>query len=401
MRYILHYTEPGDVVFDGFCGTGMTGVAAQLCGSKSAVESLGYTVSKDGKILDQKGEAFSLWGSRYSLLNDLSPAASFITANYNLPADVPAFQTAAHNLLERFGNDWGWMYETKHPGTKAKGRINYTVWSDIFLCSQCQGEINFWEVAVEHGEVKDTAYCPHCNSEVSKSNLDRSTTTIMDRTLGKPVQKAKQVPVLINYSVGKTKHEKIPDKDDLALLAKIDSTEIDDWYPTRRIDEDIDLWYERDYRALGIYSIDAFFMRRSLIMVAWFKREIGVISSQDRRLGAFLWFWFQSVLMGFSKLNRYLKNAFSQVNRLLSGTLYVGAMQSEVSPWYSLEGKIGRFKVFSAISQRSAAVSTSSTALPLFPDSSLDYIFVDPPFGSNIIYSESQYSLGKLASSLY
>ncbi|HPZ08805.1 MAG TPA: DNA methyltransferase [Candidatus Eremiobacteraeota bacterium] len=31
MRYILHYTEPGDIVFDGFCGTGMTGVAAQLC----------------------------------------------------------------------------------------------------------------------------------------------------------------------------------------------------------------------------------------------------------------------------------------------------------------------------------------------------------------------------------
>jgi DNA modification methylase len=29
MRYILHYTEPGDIVFDGFCGTGMTGVAAQ------------------------------------------------------------------------------------------------------------------------------------------------------------------------------------------------------------------------------------------------------------------------------------------------------------------------------------------------------------------------------------
>ncbi|HHY79632.1 MAG TPA: site-specific DNA-methyltransferase, partial [Thermoanaerobacter sp.] len=23
MRYILHYTKPGDIVFDGFCGTGM------------------------------------------------------------------------------------------------------------------------------------------------------------------------------------------------------------------------------------------------------------------------------------------------------------------------------------------------------------------------------------------
>jgi len=29
---ILHYTEPGDVVLDGFCGSGMTGVAAQWCG---------------------------------------------------------------------------------------------------------------------------------------------------------------------------------------------------------------------------------------------------------------------------------------------------------------------------------------------------------------------------------
>lgn len=33
---ILHYTEPGDVVLDGFCGSGMTGVAAQLCGSAAA-----------------------------------------------------------------------------------------------------------------------------------------------------------------------------------------------------------------------------------------------------------------------------------------------------------------------------------------------------------------------------
>lgn len=31
MRYLLHYTQPGDSVFDGFAGTGMTGVAAQTC----------------------------------------------------------------------------------------------------------------------------------------------------------------------------------------------------------------------------------------------------------------------------------------------------------------------------------------------------------------------------------
>ena len=31
---ILHYTQPGDLVFDGFCGSGMTGVAAQWCGTR-------------------------------------------------------------------------------------------------------------------------------------------------------------------------------------------------------------------------------------------------------------------------------------------------------------------------------------------------------------------------------
>jgi hypothetical protein len=58
MRYILHYTEPGDIVFDGFCGTGMTRCCAQLCGDKATVESLGYRVREDGTILDEKGVPF-------------------------------------------------------------------------------------------------------------------------------------------------------------------------------------------------------------------------------------------------------------------------------------------------------------------------------------------------------
>lgn len=91
MRYILHYTNPGDVVFDGFCGTGMTGVAAQMCGDKNTVESLGYRVLPDGTILTEiKGEAltkpewvpFSRLGHRQVVLNDLSTIATFVSSNY-------------------------------------------------------------------------------------------------------------------------------------------------------------------------------------------------------------------------------------------------------------------------------------------------------------------------------
>jgi hypothetical protein len=92
--------------------------------------------------------------------------------------------------------------------------------------------------------------------------------------------------------------------------------------------------------------------------------------------------------MGFSLLNRYRAKGYSQVNQLLSGTLYVGAVHAEVSPWYSLEGKIDRLGAFSFIPREAGIVSTASTATLDIPDSSIDYIFTDPPFGSNIIYSD-------------
>ena len=73
MRYILHYTNPGDIVFDGFCGTGMTGLACQACGSDD------YLL-KEQMLRDIPNAE---WGTRYSIMNDLAPIASFIAKNYN------------------------------------------------------------------------------------------------------------------------------------------------------------------------------------------------------------------------------------------------------------------------------------------------------------------------------
>ena len=69
MRYILHYTDPGDIVFDGFCGTGMTGVAAQMCETRSRVQR------------ELREMPYVEWGARKAILNDLSPAATFIAYN--------------------------------------------------------------------------------------------------------------------------------------------------------------------------------------------------------------------------------------------------------------------------------------------------------------------------------
>ena len=116
MRYILHYTQPGDIVFDGFCGTGMTGVAANLCGNASEVKSLG-----------EKGVAI---GARHGVCSDLSPIASMIAAGYNAPFDTKDFKHKALRILDILEEELGWMFETEVRG--GKGKVNSSVWSDVF-----------------------------------------------------------------------------------------------------------------------------------------------------------------------------------------------------------------------------------------------------------------------------
>ena len=218
MRYILHYTEPGDIVFDGFCGTGMTGVAAQMCGDRSTVESLGYRVENDGTILQNEEsedgrttwKPFSKLGARKAVLNDLSPAATFIAYNYNTPVDVLAFEREAKRILAEVEEECGWMYETLHTDGKTKGKINYTVWSDVFICPECAGEIVFWDTAVDikGGKLYDSFICPNCKIELTKCKTKRAWITQFDLKLKNSLKQAKQIPVIINYNIGKKRFKK-------------------------------------------------------------------------------------------------------------------------------------------------------------------------------------------------
>lgn len=178
MRYILHYTKPGDIVFDGFCGTGMTGVAAQLCGDRDTISSLGYQVRANGEILQEIVDEnnrkswvpFSTIGVRRALLNDLSPIASFISYNYNSPVKISLFEKEANRILDEIEDENGWMYETFHTDGKRKLLFDYIVWSEVFRCSDCLEEIIFLKEALDEKEklVKTSFKCPSCGSEQKK-----------------------------------------------------------------------------------------------------------------------------------------------------------------------------------------------------------------------------------------
>jgi len=274
MRYILHYTEPGDIVFDGFCGTGMTGVAAQMCGDQATVESLGYKVLPDGTIMqedkDEEGAKgwmpFSRLGARRAVLSDLSPAATFIAYNYNTSVDVVAFEEDAKRIISEVEKECGWMYETRHIDG-SMGRINYTVWSDVFVCQECAGEVIFWEAAVdkEVGKVNDEFPCPHCSARLTKRKLERFWITKYDSAIQQTVQISKQVPVLINYIVSQSKgrFEKAPDETDFAVLEKIENGEIPYWFPNNRM---MDGKETRRNDSIGITHVHHFYTKRNLWM---------------------------------------------------------------------------------------------------------------------------------------
>ncbi|MDR3362780.1 MAG: site-specific DNA-methyltransferase [Desulfovibrio sp.] len=419
MRYILHYTEPGDIVFDGFCGTGMTGVAAQMCGDRDTVLSLGYQVRPDGVILREEEGAdgkkswkeFSKLGARKAVLNDLSPAATFIAYNYNTPVDVHEFEREAKRILKEVEVECGWMYETTHTDGKTKGVINYTVWSDVFVCPDCAKEIIFWDVAVdkEAGQVRDEFPCPQCGANLTKRNMERAWVTkqdpdVWDEASPPPfgfapdaspfgvapfgesmtIRQAKQVPVLINYSVGKKRFEKTPDTGDLALIDKIERERIPYWHPTNRMMEGGET---RRNDPLGITHIHHFYTKRNLYLLS-------AIKSRCNFLIPYAWFWVNAALRYLTRMSKigttyYFHGGGGAINAGILGTLYIPSFSVENNVVESLSTRLGKLtNTLKVLPKEYSALSCSSTAAIKISNESIDYIFLDPPFGANLAYSE-------------
>ena len=380
-RLILHYTQPGDIILDSFAGTGMTAVAGQLCGDPAAVDATRLKVSSTNDHTAVDG-----LGTRQVLVGDLCPAATFLAANFNLPLSEHDFKESIDKILDTIEKEYGWMYATHHD-KNTLGRISCTVWSDIFVCPECAEEIVFWDAAVDikGGTIRESIECSHCGAKSTKRRLERAWTTKYDKQLQMPVRQFKQIPVLILYRYRGKRYEKKPDKYDLDLLVKIDDFDIPHWFPTDRmpIGEE-----SRRNDIIGLTHVHHFFTRRNLAVLAcaWSK----VRSLRER-------FMLTSMMYKSSNLCAPLmSNYFAAqkgearggwVGKERSGTLYCPSIHSEVSIASQIESRRNAVTV-TAASQQLPCITTSSATAMSVADGSIDYIFTDPPFGSNKMYSE-------------
>jgi DNA modification methylase/rubredoxin len=384
MRYILHYTKPGDIIFDGFCGTGMTGVAAQMCGDRNTVLELGYQVQPDGTILredtNEAGKSnwvpFSKLGVRRAILNDLSPAATFIAYNYNTPVDVQAFEREAKRILAEVEQECGWMYETKHSDGRT-GKMNYTVWSDVFICPECTREVIFWEAAVdkEAGSVKDEFPCPHCSANLTKRKMERAWITKYDNAIKETIRQAKQVPVLVNYTIDGKRAEKTPDQFDLTLIEKIEQKELPKWFPADRMMEGKET---RRNDPVGITHVHHFYTKRNLWVLST------VLNRAEKSNNARLVIWLTASMIRTTKMYKF---TLDRKMGTVSGTLFIPSLWTENGAFKLLKYKIGDMKKAGS-SNTYNPTSCASLEKMNIPFESIDYIFLDPPFGANLNYSE-------------
>lgn len=410
MRYILQYTEPGDLLLDVFAGSGATGIAAQLCGNKAVVESLGYKVDGNGviyrkEIIEGKElwEPFSRVGKRKSILNDLSPVAGFISYIYNTPSDPFLFQKEAQRALRTAEEKYGWMFQTAHSPTDEQlqlaieevksqevpdlgkyctvGRVNYTVWSDVFTCPECAGDVVFWSSAVdiEGGKVKDKFSCPSCSASLTKRSMERKWQKVIDPCLGRIVNQAVQVPVMINYKVGKKRFQKIPDKADIALIFKSESIQADEWIPTFPLPTGFNT--RQPIESHGLTHIHHFYTGRNRIALAAFNAMCkhpllkSVVTTVAFRITKRYGLTHQAGTWGAG-------------GGPTNGTLYIPSLVKELNMFEMLDNAISKVQSKADIKDISAIISTQSAQRIEIPPNSIDYAFIDPPFGANIMYSE-------------
>jgi hypothetical protein len=317
--------------------------------------------------------------SFYVVLTDLSPEATFISSRMMSPTDSEVAIQEHKRILNALGEKTARLYDV--PDGHTNGQVNYTVWSDVFICPECSAELVFWDIAVEpeSGEMRDSLSCTQCGANLSKRSLTPSLEAYFDDLLGQSARRVKEVPVLINYTIGSGRRVRALKADDLEVLKRSSMTPIPFSVPNNRMpvgDE------ARRNDPTGLTHVHHFYTRRMLIGLSVIWHEVrGSCAFHDMS------FILSRMLPRASRLHKWKKG---QTTGITTGTLYVPSLRYEYNVNKMWQESISYAQAI--IGEKSVvqfAISTqSASSIDCIPNNSIDYIFTDPPFGGNLNYSD-------------
>lgn len=343
---IRRYLPEGGVVLDPFAGSGMTGVAARALGNDV-------------------------------ILNELSPAASFIADRFTRRCDPAAFSAGVEAVCDALKDLRRDLYTTRCRTCGRDTELLFTVWSYRVRCTACDQEFFLWDHCRHYGQtvrehkILSEFPCPCCRTTLKKSRLRRTTAE----------------PVILGYkccSRQQVEHSLTPE--DHARIARLTAAPplAEGFFPTTELPDGVNL---RQPMRHGLTSIDRFYTPRNLAAMSHLWRELHHV--QDDAIAGFLAFVFTSLYQRVTKLSefRFWGGSGNTAN------FNVPYIFNEANVFVTFDRKARTIRdhletTAKAYSGRSLVRTGSATDLSFLPDDSVDLVFTDPPFGANINYSE-------------
>jgi predicted RNA-binding Zn-ribbon protein involved in translation (DUF1610 family) len=289
------------------------------------------------------------------------------------------------------------MYKTSvspPKGQPFEADIDFTIWSEVFTCPHCGAEVVFYDAAFDTAtrSVRDTFDCTKCGAMLNKDALERRLAKSVTFA-GDVVERVEFRPVRVGWRSGKATGEKQFEESDQVVLDRLRTLKVSG-FPTDPLPLDAmvhgtrlgpkgftrshHLWSDRAIASLAI-------------LWGWAAEE------PEADVALALRFWVEQAFWGLSWMNRYRGNGYSHVNQQMTGVYYVPSLTPECSIRYNLSGTQptrGKRQSLSNLWADSPArtgnvmITTASSTSLAVPDASVDYVFVDPPFGQNIPYSD-------------
>ena len=343
--FIEAFTEPGDVVLDPFAGSGMTGVAALATG-------------------------------RRALLFDVAVLGRHIGSNYVNLVDGQRLHDRGEQVMGRARQRIGDVYSVDCEACGRVAQLAKTVWSVVIECDSCREPVNYYRSLQDAGWHRDRMTCPQCGASISSRGRRLYEEPVLDS---------------ISCECSRTQLEQAwsapPNQPRAAGLR----------WPDAEIDETRQMYAASALGRHGLTSTAAFYSHRNLCALAALRDAIDDVAETELR--SKLLFAFTAILTRASK--RYQWSRKRPLNAA-NANYYVAPVFYEWNVFDLFARKVrAASRSDDWIRQRrgTAAVYDSARGpdvryeiasadwLPL-PDASVDYVFTDPPFGSNIFYSD-------------
>ncbi len=341
--FIEAFTDPGDLVVDPFAGSGMTGVAAAMTGRRSE-------------------------------MSDISVLGVHIGSGYLNLVDSSLLHTAASRAEACARERFPGAYEHRCARCAAVAMLSRRVWTIVYECQSCRAPVNFYAALEASGWRKKSMVCPACMSPFETRKAKRRGETAVLDTVA-----CVCTPTLMDQ----------PPTDPVGAADPLEVVP-----PSITIDPELQMYQASALGKHGLSSTADFFSNRNLAMLTALRDAIQ--RERDARVRNKLMFAFTAILpraskryqwsrqrpLNASNANYYIAAVFYEWNVL---DLFARKVRAVSRSDDEIRAERHRRRLDGALGSRYRVGSAARLNLA---DGSVDYIFTDPPFGSNIFYSD-------------